>query len=207
MSFRFKLSKPYFRSMLQSKIFYLFALLSLALSACSGPEGYSIGQIHWEIEFPENYRATISSSDTLQVNTVCGVEIPGEMIQLFEFQEANAKDSLPVPNACTAYIAKRDFLQNAMLADCALEIEHMYAYLFGMSNVNYEGKRRNLTIDGLEVIEIENEIYSPNGAATHGDVHYLCEVGNHVLHIQLSYRDAMEKKRMQDCIIQSKFIR
>lgn len=207
MSFSFKLSKAYFRSMHHSKIFYLLTLLVLTLSACSDPKGYSIGDIRWEINFPENYRANISSSDTLQVNTVCGVEIPGEMIQLFEFQEADAKDSLPVPNACTAYIAKRDFLQNARLADCAVEIEHMYSYLFGMGNVNYEGKRTNLKIDGLEVIEIVNEIYSPNGTATHGDVHYLCEVGDHVLHIQLSYRDETEKKCLENCIKQSKFIR
>jgi hypothetical protein len=186
------------------RILFLFVALSL-LSGCSGENGYSIGNKFWQIELPENYRSNLKAADTLTVNTICGLELPGEMIQLFEIQEANAKDSLPVPNACTAFIAQRDFLKQAKMADCALEIEQMYAYIFGMHNVNYEGKRKNLKIDGIPFIEIDNLIYSEDGSHTHGDMHYLGEIDQHVLHIQMSYRDEKHKEKLKQAILSSRF--
>lgn len=187
----------------------LFTLIftTLLLFGCSEQRGYPIGNVLWQIEFPENYRANLTTSDTLQVNTVCGIEIPGEMIQLFEFQQADAKDSLPVPNACTAFIAKRDFLRAASLSDCALEIEHMYAYIFSMSNVNYDGKRKDVKIDGQSFIEIENVIHTSTGQVTHGDMHYVGEVNGYIVHIQMSYRDENEKRQMEVAVRNSKFVK
>lgn len=185
-------------------LFFLVITLSL-LSGCGGSDGYKIGNRFWHIDLPENYRSNLANCDTLTFNTVCGLEIPGQMIQLFEIQQSDTKDSLPVPNACTAFIANRDFLKNAQLSDCALEIEHMYAYIFGMNNVNYEGKRQKLKIDEVSFIEIDNEIYSQDGEPSHGDMHYLGEIGDHVLHIQMSYRDPKEKEKLRQAILASHF--
>ena len=174
--------------------------------SCTDDGGYSIGASSWQIKLPENYRSNLKTADTTNLNNICGIELSGEMIQLFEFQQSDAKDSLPVPNAITAFIAKRDFLQNAGLADCAKELEQMYAFMFGINNVNYEGSKEKLKIGGVDFIKINNAIYSSTGESTHGDVHFLGELDGYILHIQMSYHDENERNKLEDCVKKSRFL-
>ena len=191
---------------MKSTALFFFAAFCAVITSCSGDQpGYSMGTTFWQIDIPSSYVDHLKHPDTLKLNTICGTPIDGEMIQLFELQYKDTVWVDPIPNVFAAFHASKDFLKNSSLKDCVDETTAMYAYFFEMSNVNYEDKQENITIDGVPFIQLENEIFDAQGRFSHGDVHYFGELADRILHIQISYNSKKEKKRMVKAVVDSHF--
>lgn len=188
------------------KSIFLFAALCVLISSCSGEEhGYSIGTVFWQMDVPASYVENLKHPDTSEVNSICSTPIDGEMIQLFEIQHKDTSWVHPIPNVFTAFHASKDFLKNSSLSACVDETAGMYAYIFGMNNVNYEDKRETVKIGGIEFIQLENDIFDAQGYFSHGDVHYYGELEDRILHVQISYNSKKEKDRMVKAVLNSRF--
>lgn len=191
---------------MKSVVLFGFAALCGIITACSGEQhGYSIGTAFWQIDLPSSYVDHLDQPDTLELNTICGTPIDGEMIQLFELQYKDTAWVDPIPNAFAAFHASKDFLQNSSLADCVDETSAMYAYFFEMNNVNYADKQKSIRIDGIQFTQLENEIFDAQGHFSHGDVHYFGELDDRILHVQISYNSKKEKERMVKAVLNSHF--
>jgi len=191
---------------MKSTVLFLFAALCIVLTSCSEDRpGYSIGTVFWQIDIPTSYVDHLEQADTVGLNSICGTPIDGQMIQLFELQYKDTAWVDPIPNVFAAFHASKDFLKNSSLKDCIDETTTLYAYFFEMSNVNYEDKQENITIDGIKFMLLENEIYDAQGRFSHGDVHYFGELADRILHVQISYNSKKEKERMVKAVVNSHF--
>lgn len=195
---------------MKNKLIKLIVVLFI-LSSCNPTEEkkenyYNIGTTEWYIDFPKNYVFFPNRPDTLESNFFCGRVRNSTSIKLLEIQENDTIWKDPVPNHLAVFLFPKNSI-NSTKEECIKQMIKSYTNLIEFAvGMEYQYKEKEVSIGGIDFMELENSILDSSGTLSHGDIQYFGMVSKNWMQIQLSYNNLTEREKMRKLILNSTFI-
>lgn len=193
--------------LISGALFILTILAACGTKAKEKKDHYKIGSKEWHIEFPENYVSFANVPDTSEYNMICGVKDEGKTILLLKIQKDDTLWVEPIPNMVSVFLAPASS-KDRTKQECVERLIKTYGFFIENAvgvNLDYHHKEKEVSIDGMDFIELENSLLDSTGAFSYGDIQYIGIISDHWMQIQLSVNNIEDREKLRGLVMNSKF--
>lgn len=189
------------------RIMFLFFIVLQSLVSIA-QKTYSINNTLWKFTAPSGYKTRIDNFSSTRQNGDSILRKNNQSIHIVEEQilfSVAKNDSVDI-NAIFASYKRNSNIEKFTLKGYAEK-------LVDFIKINYEKLKsdattitREISIDGVKFIVIENKIYHKAGNYTYWNEIFIAEISGQELNITVVYDNDSDKKTIEDAISQSKFV-